>query len=120
MYNFDLCTLPLNLAGLCGMSLPAGLAGDTHLPVGLQIMAPAFADDRLYKVVLNDGGAMLDDMRVQDVEKEAGRPLAVVSCSPLDYFDEIADLARAQASSSAKEVLPGNPILHHHARHFQS
>ena len=50
MYNFDLCTLPLNLAGLCGMSLPAGLADDTHLPVGLQIMAPAFADDRLYKV----------------------------------------------------------------------
>ncbi|MBN9644978.1 Asp-tRNA(Asn)/Glu-tRNA(Gln) amidotransferase subunit GatA, partial [Corynebacterium sp. CCM 8862] len=50
MYNFDLCTLPLNLAGVCGMSLPAGLAEDTNLPVGLQIMAPAFADDRLYSV----------------------------------------------------------------------
>ena len=50
MYNFDLCTLPLNLAGLSGMSVPAGLASDTGLPVGLQIMAPAFADDRLYKV----------------------------------------------------------------------
>ena len=50
MYNFDLCTLPLNLAGLCGMSVPAGLAPDTQLPVGLQIMAPAFADDRLYRV----------------------------------------------------------------------
>lgn len=50
MYNFDLCTLPLNLAGLCGMSLPSGLAADTNLPTGLQIMAPAFADDRLYKV----------------------------------------------------------------------
>ncbi|QTH58982.1 Asp-tRNA(Asn)/Glu-tRNA(Gln) amidotransferase subunit GatA [Corynebacterium hindlerae] len=50
MYNFDLCTLPLNLAGLCGMSLPAGLASDTGLPVGLQIMGPAFADDRLYRV----------------------------------------------------------------------
>ena len=50
MYNFDLCTLPLNLAGLCGMSLPAGLASDSGLPVGLQLMAPAFADDRLYKV----------------------------------------------------------------------
>jgi glutamyl-tRNA(gln) amidotransferase subunit A len=45
-----LCTLPLNLAGLSGMSVPAGLANDTELPVGLQIMAPAFADDRLYKV----------------------------------------------------------------------
>ncbi|NLZ58163.1 MAG: Asp-tRNA(Asn)/Glu-tRNA(Gln) amidotransferase subunit GatA [Corynebacterium sp.] len=50
MYNFDLCTLPLNLAGLAGMSLPAGLASDTGLPTGLQIMAPAFQDDRLYRV----------------------------------------------------------------------
>ncbi|MDO4927714.1 MAG: Asp-tRNA(Asn)/Glu-tRNA(Gln) amidotransferase subunit GatA [Corynebacterium sp.] len=50
MYNFDLCTLPLNLAGLCGMSVPAGLASDSQLPVGLQIMAPAFEDDRLYKI----------------------------------------------------------------------
>ena len=50
MYNFDLCTLPLNLAGLCGMSVPSGLASDTNLPTGLQIMAPAFHDDRLYKV----------------------------------------------------------------------
>ncbi|MCG7459984.1 Asp-tRNA(Asn)/Glu-tRNA(Gln) amidotransferase subunit GatA [Corynebacterium sp. ACRPF] len=50
MYNFDLCTLPLNLAGLCGMSVPSGMASDTNLPTGLQIMAPAFADNRLYKV----------------------------------------------------------------------
>lgn len=50
MYNFDLCTLPLNLAGLCGMSVPSGMASDTGLPTGLQIMAPAFQDNRLYKV----------------------------------------------------------------------
>lgn len=50
MYMFDLCTLPLNLAGMCGMSVPAGLAQDTGLPVGLQIMAPRHGDDRLYKV----------------------------------------------------------------------
>ncbi|MDO4911290.1 MAG: Asp-tRNA(Asn)/Glu-tRNA(Gln) amidotransferase subunit GatA [Corynebacterium sp.] len=50
MYNFDLCTLPLNLAGVCGMSVPAGLTSDTNLPTGLQIMAPAFEDDRLYRV----------------------------------------------------------------------
>ena len=50
MYNFDLCTLPLNLAGLCGMSVPSAFAADTGLPTGLQIMAPAFADDRLYRV----------------------------------------------------------------------
>ncbi len=50
MYLFDLCTLPLNLAGHCGMSVPSGLSSDDHLPVGLQIMAPALADDRLYRV----------------------------------------------------------------------
>ena len=50
MYNFDLCTLPLNLAGLCGMSVPNGFAAEDNLPVGLQIMAPAFQDDRLYHV----------------------------------------------------------------------
>ncbi|MGN7781160.1 Asp-tRNA(Asn)/Glu-tRNA(Gln) amidotransferase subunit GatA [Mycolicibacterium sp. 22603] len=50
MYLFDLCTLPLNLAGHCGMSVPSGLAAEDNLPVGLQIMAPAHADDRLYRV----------------------------------------------------------------------
>ncbi|OAN40131.1 Asp-tRNA(Asn)/Glu-tRNA(Gln) amidotransferase subunit GatA [Mycolicibacterium iranicum] len=50
MYLFDLCTLPLNLAGHCGMSVPSGLSSDDDLPVGLQIMAPAHADDRLYRV----------------------------------------------------------------------
>ena len=50
MYLFDLCTLPLNLAGVCGMSVPGPLASDTGLPVGLQIMGPAHGDDRLYKV----------------------------------------------------------------------
>jgi len=48
MYRFDLCTLPLNLAGHCGMSVPSGLIDG--LPAGLQIMAPALADDRLYRV----------------------------------------------------------------------
>jgi aspartyl-tRNA(Asn)/glutamyl-tRNA(Gln) amidotransferase subunit A len=50
MYLSDLCTLPVNLAGHCGMSVPCGLSPDDSLPVGLQIMAPALADDRLYRV----------------------------------------------------------------------
>lgn len=50
MYAFDLFTLPLNLAGLAGMSIPVEPASDTGLPVGLQIIAPAFHDDRLYRV----------------------------------------------------------------------
>ena len=50
MYRFDLCTLPVNLAGIGSMSVPSGLSVDDGMPVGLQIMAPALADDRLYRV----------------------------------------------------------------------
>ena len=50
MYLFYLCTLPVNLAGVGAMSVPSGLSADDGLPVGLQIMAPALADDRLYRV----------------------------------------------------------------------
>ncbi|MFC8043924.1 Asp-tRNA(Asn)/Glu-tRNA(Gln) amidotransferase subunit GatA [Nocardia sp. NPDC057353] len=50
MYLSDLCTLPTNLAGHPAMSVPSGLSADDGMPVGLQIMAPAFADDRLYRV----------------------------------------------------------------------
>jgi aspartyl-tRNA(Asn)/glutamyl-tRNA(Gln) amidotransferase subunit A len=50
MYLFDLCTLPVNLAGNCAMSVPSGLSADDGLPVGLQIMAPSLADERLYRV----------------------------------------------------------------------
>ncbi|GAA4816756.1 Asp-tRNA(Asn)/Glu-tRNA(Gln) amidotransferase subunit GatA [Tomitella cavernea] len=50
MYLSDLCTLPTNLAGNCAISVPSGISADDGLPVGLQIMAPALADDRLYRV----------------------------------------------------------------------
>jgi len=50
MYLNDIATIPVNLAGLPGMSIPIGLAPEDNLPVGLQIMAPAMADDRLYNV----------------------------------------------------------------------
>ncbi|WP_116051319.1 Asp-tRNA(Asn)/Glu-tRNA(Gln) amidotransferase subunit GatA [Amycolatopsis palatopharyngis] len=50
MYLADLCTIPSNLAGNAAMSVPSGLSADDGLPVGLQIMAPALADDRLYRV----------------------------------------------------------------------
>lgn len=49
MYLFDLCTLPVNLAGNAAMSVPSGVDAQ-GLPIGLQIMAPALADDRLYRV----------------------------------------------------------------------
>jgi aspartyl-tRNA(Asn)/glutamyl-tRNA(Gln) amidotransferase subunit A len=48
MYLNDLCTLPASLAGTPAMSVPSGLS--QGLPVGLQIMAPALADERCYRV----------------------------------------------------------------------
>jgi aspartyl-tRNA(Asn)/glutamyl-tRNA(Gln) amidotransferase subunit A len=48
MYVNDLCTLPASLAGTPAISVPCGLS--EGLPVGLQIMAPAQADDRCYRV----------------------------------------------------------------------
>ncbi len=70
MYKADLCTIPSNLAGGCAISVPVGLSPDDGLPVGLQIMAPAMADDRLYLVgaaleqALNQqwGGRLLDQL----------------------------------------------------------
>ena len=50
MYLGDVTTIPANLAGVPGMSIPIGLAPEDGLPVGLQIMAPARADARLYTV----------------------------------------------------------------------
>ena len=50
MYVADLCTIPSDLAGNAALSVPCGLAAEDGLPVGLQIMAPVLADDRLYRV----------------------------------------------------------------------
>jgi aspartyl-tRNA(Asn)/glutamyl-tRNA(Gln) amidotransferase subunit A len=50
MYLNDIATIPANLAGVPGMSLPAGLADEDGLPVGVQLLAPATQDDRLYRV----------------------------------------------------------------------
>ena len=65
MYLNDVATIPANLAGIPGMSLPSGLSDD-GLPVGFQILAPAKADDRLYRV-----GAALEAL----LEKNWGGPL---------------------------------------------
>src|SRR3954471_24824881 len=52
MYLADLFTIPTNLYGGPAISVPCGLS--EGLPVGLQIMAPTMADDRMYRV----GGAL--------------------------------------------------------------
>lgn len=50
MYLNDVATIPANLAGIPGMSLPSGLATEDGLPTGFQILAPATKDERLYAV----------------------------------------------------------------------
>ncbi|WP_052305694.1 Asp-tRNA(Asn)/Glu-tRNA(Gln) amidotransferase subunit GatA [Thermomonospora curvata] len=50
MYLADLATIPSNLAGTPAISVPCGLADEDDLPVGLQVMAPVLADDRVYRV----------------------------------------------------------------------
>ncbi|HLH23170.1 MAG TPA: Asp-tRNA(Asn)/Glu-tRNA(Gln) amidotransferase subunit GatA [Chloroflexota bacterium] len=48
MYLSDICTIPVNLAGLPGLSLPCGFADE--LPVGLQLIGPPLAEGRLLRV----------------------------------------------------------------------
>lgn len=48
MYLNDIATIPVNLAGIPGLSVPAGLADG--LPVGVQVLAPAREDARVYHV----------------------------------------------------------------------
>lgn len=68
MYLNDVTTIPANLAGVPGISLPSGLVDG--LPTGIQFLAPAREDARLYRVgaaleaILNDswGGPLLEKM----------------------------------------------------------
>jgi len=59
MYLNDLATIPANLSGVPGISVPSGLAEEDGLPTGVQVLAPAMADDRVYRV-----GAALETLLV--------------------------------------------------------
>ena len=50
MYLNDIATIPANLAGIPGISVPIGLADEDNLPVGIQFLAPAHKDAALYEV----------------------------------------------------------------------
>ncbi|HYI58733.1 MAG TPA: Asp-tRNA(Asn)/Glu-tRNA(Gln) amidotransferase subunit GatA [Microlunatus sp.] len=77
MYMNDLCTIPSNLAGNASASFPVGLAPEDGLPVGLQVMAPPLADDRLYRVgaaleralTQQWGGSLLDQIPELEVAR---------------------------------------------------
>ncbi len=68
MYLNDIATIPANLAGVPGMSLPSGVSDD-GLPVGFQILAPAREDVRMYRAA-----GVLERM----LEQEWGGPLLEV------------------------------------------
>ncbi|MDH3346427.1 MAG: amidase family protein, partial [Kiritimatiellaceae bacterium] len=49
MYLDDILTTPVNLAGICGMSLPCGFSS-AGMPIGLQIIGGSFMEDIILKV----------------------------------------------------------------------
>ncbi len=50
MYLSDMFTISINIAGNGGMSMPVGLGADSSLPVGAQLMSPAFKDENMLRV----------------------------------------------------------------------
>ncbi|MCZ2402894.1 Asp-tRNA(Asn)/Glu-tRNA(Gln) amidotransferase subunit GatA [Paenarthrobacter sp. Z7-10] len=66
MYLNDVATIPANMAGVPGLSLPSGLADEDGLPAGIQLLAPVRQDARLYRV-----GAVLETM----LEQSWGGPI---------------------------------------------
>jgi aspartyl-tRNA(Asn)/glutamyl-tRNA(Gln) amidotransferase subunit A len=49
MYLADIYTIGVNLAGIPGISIPCGFDG-SNLPIGLQVICPAFSEDRLLRI----------------------------------------------------------------------
>ncbi len=66
MYMSDVCTIPINLSGDPGISVPVGL-DDAGLPIGFQVMAPALQEARLLQVA----------RAVEQVAEPVGRPTVV-------------------------------------------
>ncbi|OII38359.1 aspartyl/glutamyl-tRNA amidotransferase subunit A [Curtobacterium sp. MMLR14_010] len=86
MYLNDLTTIPANLAGVPGMSIPNGLAPEDDLPTGIQLMAPQREDARLYRY-----GAALERL----LEQQWGAPL----------ISRIPDLDLGQQSAAEEGVV---------------
>ena len=74
---------------LVGADISKAVNSRSHLEDGASQPGLMFLVPR---VVFNDDGLTLDGMALEDMEKAAGQPLHVVSCSPLQYFEEITQL----------------------------
>ena len=57
MYLSDIFTIALNLAGNCGISVPAGVDKATGMPVGVQFLAPALEEAKLFRAAAAFEGA---------------------------------------------------------------
>ena len=62
MYLTDIGTISANLAGIPAMSLPCGYDSD-GMPVGLQILAPALQEEKLFNVAYNFEQAVKDSQK---------------------------------------------------------
>jgi aspartyl-tRNA(Asn)/glutamyl-tRNA(Gln) amidotransferase subunit A len=65
MYLSDVCTLPINIAGVPAISVPAGFAG--NLPIGMQIIAKHFDENTLLKIAYSYEQATNWHMRKPDL-----------------------------------------------------
>lgn len=81
MYLSDMFTISINIAGNGGMSVPIGLGADTHLPVGAQLISPAFKDANMFRAA-----AALE------------RCYQATGVAP-DFADEAAEAANAAAAT---------------------
>ena len=102
MYLNDLATIPANLSGVPGISVPSGLADEDGLPAGVQILAPALHDDRVYRV-----GAALEALLV----REWGGPLldqAPAFCRSRDRGGQFDDRRAAVVRRGGRAVRPGS------------
>ena len=68
MYLSDIFTVPVNLAGNCGISVPVGLSDDDGLPVGFQLIGKALDEKTMFRA----GHAL--EQELGWIESEAGRP----------------------------------------------
>ena len=76
MYLNDIATIPANLAGVPGDVAARRAGAEDGLPAGIQLLAPALADERLYAV-----GAALEALLLERVGRPAARPRSELEVS---------------------------------------
>lgn len=52
MYLSDIFTIPVNLAGICGISVPAGISSN-GLPIGLQLLGRPFGEENILRAAFD-------------------------------------------------------------------